>query len=620
MVKMLEYRLTKSAFKIGRSCPTKLFYYQSQYPSTTSDNSYIKYLADGGFIVGKIARLCLPGGVEIQTDNGLDQAAKLTAIELEKESVILYEAVVRFENKLILIDILEKCGNEVKIIEVKSKSYASRADIDLSVGMQTTLVNSHGDISPSWRPYLEDIAFQAYVFSLAYPQLKWTPYLYLPDKNRTTQIDHLASYFSLVPSSNPENPNRNPKVEFLGDSSLAESIKQDSIMTLVDVTEETKLLWEDICRDAEALDRSLSPALTKIAPDIGTHCAKCEYRVDEGLKSGFQECWGTKADSSPHVFDLYFGTSIQDGALLNSLIKEGKTSLFDIPIDTLRKTRGARQSIQITHTKSGSEWFSPHLRSILTGVNYPLYFIDFETSRFAIPYHANMRPFEQVAFQWSCHTLPSPSSEPIHTEWINTADMFPNFEFAETLRNQIGDSGTILTWAHHERSVLRDIVNQLSRHQVPNQNLANWLLSVTDSSSGRILDLNKVCLDNYFHPAMKGKTSLKAVLPAVWNHNAPLHDIPWLKKYVQYDDDCNVVDPYKTLPTIDIAGKAELIREGTGAMRAYQDMLYGSMREASQEAKEGWRRLLLQYCELDTIAMLIIWRYWEMQLGIALHT
>ena len=198
--------------------------------------------------------------------------------------------------------------------------------------------------------------------------------------------------------------------------------------------------------------------------------------------------------------------------------------------------------------------------------------------------------------------------------------MFPNFEFAETLRNQIGDSGTILTWAHHERSVLRDIVNQLSRHQVPNQNLANWLLSVTDSSSGRILDLNKVCLDNYFHPAMKGKTSLKAVLPAVWNHNAPLHDIPWLKKYVQYDDDCNVVDPYKTLPTIDIAGKAELIREGTAAMLAYQDMLYGSMREASQEAKEGWRRLLLQYCELDTIAMLIIWRYWEMQLGIALHT
>ncbi len=57
-------------------------------------------------------------------------------------------------------------------------------------------------------------------------------------------------------------------------------------------------------------------------------------------------------------------------------------------------------------------------------------------------------------------------------------------------------------------------------------------------------------------------------------------------------------------------------------MRAYQDMLYGQKRDDSQEAKEAWKKLLLQYCELDTIAMLVVWTYWSMRLGAhdRLHT
>ena len=51
-------------------------------------------------------------------------------------------------------------------------------------------------------------------------------------------------------------------------------------------------------------------------------------------------------------------------------------------------------------------------------------------------------------------------------------------------------------------------------------------------------------------------------------------------------------------------------------MRAYQHMVYGTGQDAPAETKAKWRELLLQYCELDTIAMLVVWTYWEKRLGL----
>jgi hypothetical protein len=55
-------------------------------------------------------------------------------------------------------------------------------------------------------------------------------------------------------------------------------------------------------------------------------------------------------------------------------------------------------------------------------------------------------------------------------------------------------------------------------------------------------------LGHYFHPATLGRTSIKAVLPAVWNQSAALRSHPWFKDYQKTDADGSVMDPYKTLP------------------------------------------------------------------------
>jgi hypothetical protein len=36
--------------------------------------------------------------------------------------------------------------------------------------------------------------------------------------------------------------------------------------------------------------------------------------------------------------------------------------------------------------------------------------MDFEASRIPVPYHADMKPYELVAFQFSCHVMESPDS------------------------------------------------------------------------------------------------------------------------------------------------------------------------------------------------------------------
>ena len=84
-------------------------------------------------------------------------------------------------------------------------------------------------------------------------------------------------------------------------------------------------------------------------------------------------------------------------------------------------------------------------------------------------------------------------------------------------------------------------------------------------------------------------------------------------------DATGLINPYKLLPAsqmIDAYGEDEeedngyLVNEGTGAMRAYQDMLYG-LAKNDPEKKAKLREGLRIYCKLDTLAMVVIWEHWR---------
>lgn len=585
--------ISKTDYKVARSCPAKLYYRMNKYPSTKDEDEYIELLAEGGYMIGAIASLLFEGAVLVDEPDH-DKAAALTKEYFKQENIILLEAAFESQGKFARPDILIKQGNALTLIEVKAKSFDSTEE--------NIFRGKRGELKTGWLPYLEDITFQALILRELFPQSTLACELMMPDKSKTTEIDNMYSLFALNQIAEDDSGYPRARFTFTGD---VDELRRSHFLTRIHVDREVAELLPEVSAAAESFIRSINP-LRKLPAQISFACKDCEYRVDKSeIKNGFGECWGELADPEPHILDLYFGGTVKE---VQTLIESGKTSLYDLPESALSKKDGSlgaraqRQLIQMRNSKSQTEWIDPALGAILNSHPYPLHFIDFETSGLAVPYHAGMRPFENVAFQWSCHTITEPGAEPIHREWINLDESFPNFAFAESLMKQLGRNGTVYMWATHESSILKQIRAQMDGRYEDAQ-LSAWLDQITD---GRLGDMNELTLKHYFHPIMKGKTSIKKVLDAVWQVNEGLR-----KRYPEYVKmvDGTLLSPHKSLPPLEINGRDAFVHEGTGAITAYQSMLYGPQK-ADESIRERWKNLLLQYCKLDTLAMVMIHWHW----------
>jgi hypothetical protein len=616
--------LSKSDFKIARTCPTKLYYKKLNYPSIKDDDEYLEMLADGGFMVEKIAKLLHADGQEMEYGENHEIATKLTLEALSKENATLFEATLINGQKLARVDILVKRGMRFQLIEVKAKSYStSENEAAIAKGLPNLFWKNVDDpyIDSDWVEYLEDVAFQVSVLRGIFPHAEISPFLMMPDKSKTTGIDRLSSLFSVERIQKPGARFGQVNVSYAGDLG---KLRADNFLTLVTVHHEVDHLLKSAISVSNGFVQSLNPELSKIVTRISLNCRSCEYRANEtDARDGFGECWGPLATVKPHLFDLFHVGEVggRRQPLANDLIEQEKVSLYDVPIERLVKTDGKvgennkRQLIQIENTRSGKEWIGPKLAEILNGFQYPLHFIDFETSTLAIPYFAGMHPYEQVAFQWSCHTLESPNAKAEHFEWINVVDAFPNFEFCESLMKRIGTTGTVFMWATHENTVLGKISGQMQTRGYVNPRLQEWLNGIVKTKTGnpgRLVDMNKMTVKHYFHPLIKNRTSVKRVCDAIWKTNRNLHAL--FPEYLKVEGD-EILSPYEALPPLEINGKPVVIAEGTGAIRAYEAMLYGAER-GDEKLCGQWKDLLRQYCKLDTASMVMVWKHWLERTGI----
>jgi hypothetical protein len=293
-----------------------------------------------------------------------------------------------------------------------------------------------------------------------------------------------------------------------------------------------------------------------------------------------------------------------------------KASLLDIPEDCLTKADGSigpnaeRQRRQIDCTRRNEVFVSPDLRGKIDALMHPIHFIDFETSRLALPYHRGMRPYGLVAFQWSCHSVQSYGQKLAHAEWLNSVDVWPNRSFAESLRSAIGDKGSVLTWSHFEATTLKQIMPELANfgHECPE--LVDWMMDVAQN---RIVDMNDWAKNDFYHPGMRGRTSIKVVLEALWKSDPTMRS--QFANWMAWPAD-ESSDPYASLPPVEIAGVMQDVHEGTGAMRAYQEMMYGAEKN-DPVTKAMWSALLRRYCELDTLSMVLILEHWRRCTGLA---
>jgi hypothetical protein len=601
--------LSKSDFKVARTCPTKLYYKKLGYPSKLDEDPYLEFLADGGYMVETIAKLLFPEGREINFDS-VETAVESTRQALKSERATLFEATLLFGQLLARVDILEKRGNHFRLSEVKAKSFNSETD------GASPFRGAQGRILAKWIPYLEDVAFQTHILRNAFPGSSVTACLCIVDKSRTCGTGTSFDKFQIVPRQKQRGVRvfSRPEITFIGD---IDSLRRQPIVEIIDVTQEVDELLPEVRQSATEFASSLSGEQpTRIQPSLEVRCKKCEYRLEQTPppdREGFRECWGELAAPVPHLLDFYRIDLLgPKGQIAEKMIREGRCGIRDISKNDLRGKTGERQTIQLDYTLKEKEFISPELPGILEGCKYPLHFIDFEASRLAVPYHSGMHPYEQVAFQWSCHTIPTRGSNLVHQEWINVDEAYPNFDFARSLQNVINLGGTVFVWSPFERSTLSDVRRQLVSYGHEDLALSEWLDAMV-ADQGPLVDLCNLAKEHYFHPRMGGSLSIKHVLPAVWFESSKIRNHPWFAQYLR-EVDGQILEPYEALDPLPFGDdesheEAEAVREGTAAMRTYQEMMYGLHRsDATFRATK--KELLLNYCKLDTAAMVMIWMHW----------
>lgn len=609
--------LSKSDFKLARTCDAKLYFRENGYPDTRGSNPYLALLAEGGYMVEALAKAMHPDGIQLDYSGNVAESYAATVEQLERDTVTLFEATLLHGRRQARVDILEKKGNVVRLLEVKAKSFdGAKHRESLASGGRGVLhaVRKPHRVLAEWREKFEDVTFQTVLLERLRPDLTVKPHLVLVDTSKRSGVDGLPELFELV-ADEKDGVRRVRTARYVGPRELLADL---DLVTEVDVSADVAEMREEIDLAASAYEALLDAPRSAYEPRIvrDAKCRECEFRVADGIApNGFFDCWGPLAAPKPHVLDLYRVSQAKlpdKTPLVEGMLARGTTSLADVPLECFERkadspgANGNRQHRQVYHTRQNLIYCADELAREVGKLDNrgPLYFIDFETSRLALPYHKGMRPYGLVAFQWSCHTARERGAAPRHSEWLNTVDVWPNQSFAQSLRDAIGDSGPVLTWSHFEGTTLKQIEPELSRfgHEAPE--LIDWMHDVVEN---RIVDLHEWARCWYYNPGMRGRTSIKVVLDALWQSDAEMRGqfAEWTGRPAE-----GALDPYSTLPPVEIAGVTQDVHEGTGAMRAYQEMMYGAAKRDAA-VKQKWAMLLRQYCALDTLSMVLVLEHWR---------
>jgi hypothetical protein len=648
--------LTKSRFKLACECPTKLYYTRKEkYPSSKEGNPFLMALAEGGYQVGELAKLYYPDDHDVESLD-YEESLQETAELLKRDEVTIFEAAIRYKTLFIRIDVLVKKGNHFDLIEVKSKSIGDSADPDEG------FIGKQGKIRPAWRPYLEDVAFQRHVLANAYPEAKITASLMLADKNSACPVSGLNQKFRVGFDEEGRKC-----VEPHGVTKEDLSVP---ILKTVDVEEICRMIYaEQTTVEGESLNYSdwidylaaHYAADKKILAKPSKMCRDCEFNFvpeTEARRSGFRECWrktfGWKDGDfdEPSVLEVW-NYRHKDQCINEGILKMSELTEDDIvpepTFDYLKGLTGRqRQWMQIekVQTNDDNYWLDTDgLRAAMSEWKYPLHMIDFETSRVAIPFHKGHRPYHGIAFQFSHHTIDENGVVEHAGEYLNAdPGVFPNYDFVRALKAELeGDDGSIFRYSPHENSFLNEIRVQLVESAEPDRyELIEFIESITQISGvpegeRNMIDLWVLVKKFYYDPRTKGSNSIKYVLPAILNrskfvqekYGKPVYGAPGGIKSLNYPgdrwiewEDGEVIDPYKLLEKkiqriveIPTAAQPEAlaITDGGAAMTAYAALQFVDMKAQERKLKE---KALLCYCELDTLAMVMIVEGWRDLMGL----
>ena len=241
------------------------------------------------------------------------------------------------------------------------------------------------------------------------------------------------------------------------------------------------------------------------------------------------------------------------------VIRGDITNIDDIPDDFEMTTN---QKEEVNNYKVKQTYIDKtFINEFLKQLSYPIYYLDFETYQQAIPLFKGISAYEQIPFQYSLH-IEYEDGTLEHKEFLAHEDIDSRYELAKSLVENISSSGTALAYnMSFEKTIIRKLANIYGEFTYDLMNIHNNMQDLMTPFQKRW----------FVTPAMKGSYSIKYVLPAL---------VPEFEK------------AYKDL---------ELVHNGSEAMD-----VYANLKNLSDEEKIVYKKALLEYCKLDTLAMVRI--------------
>ena len=499
--------LSKSKYTTYRQCPKALWLNAYKPEEAVIDDS-LKARFEAGNEIGDIAMGYL-GQYEEMTAHTSDGKLDLTEMIHRTQDAIergvqnITEASFSWDGNYCAVDILHKTPGGWAIYEVKSSSGST----------------AMSESDPDYVKYARDIAYQKYVLEQCGINVTGT-YLVRIDKEyiRGDELDIQGLFYT---------------------ANLKELVEQE---------------YQVVPQMIAAAKNVLAGEEPDLDIDMRCHNPyNCTF---------WQYC--TKHLPKPSVFDVYGGKG-RGGFTFGKKLEYYKRGI--ITYDALcNENIGAIQNMQIGCALQGKEHINAAgIRKFLSGLSYPLYFLDFETQPDAVPQYPGTKPYQHIPFQYSLHIIEREDGPLLHKEFLGISGQDPRRDIAESLCRDIPRNVCTLAYNNtFECGRLHELAATFP-------DLADHLNNIADNIQDLIIPFRA---GDCYVPDMGGSFSIKSVLPAL------------------FPDD----------PDLNYHNLSDLCQNGGDAMNLFPAIA----KMPAKEAKAA-REALLRYCELDTLAMVKVW-------------
>lgn len=324
---------------------------------------------------------------------------------------------------------------------------------------------------------------------------------------------------------------------------LQDALEAEDLFTKTEITEEIKPFEKDLEKNIKKMFKIIT------GPEP-------EFSINDYLTIEYPNiCLNEFLESQPEesIFEFYRMAKKKQV----ELFKQGYKKIKEIP-DSIKLSekqliqRNLAENKEIHTNKS-------EIKNFINNLEYPLYFLDFETISPIIPKFKGMKPYQRIPFQFSLHIQESENQDPKHLSFLADGTDDPRPKFMKALKDNLGEKGSIMVYNQgFEKGVLKESAEELPRFK-------KWL---NTNILPRIKDLLDIFKNfQYYDPKQKGSASIKNVLPILSKLS------------------------YKNL---------KHIQKGDQASYEWERITYNSFIDKKEKAKI--RKALEKYCELDTLA------------------